>query len=113
MTQLARGGLDWSMPEFSRASVAQRDRSALRPGGCRTRPQAPGFRTNGDVEEYWRVHVRRDRRRVHQSGYFRNSIRGQVDAPGEEPHPKYLGDPEVVRFLYWEVSAQWSWPMWR
>jgi hypothetical protein len=32
------------------------------------------LRTNGDFEEYWRFHLLREKRRIHQSRYQRNSI---------------------------------------
>ncbi len=39
------------------------------------------LRTNGDFEEYWRFHLLREKRRVHQSRHLRNSIPGESDVP--------------------------------
>jgi hypothetical protein len=36
--------------------------------------QLRALQTNGDFEEYWRFHVLREKRRIHQSRYARNSI---------------------------------------
>jgi hypothetical protein len=39
------------------------------------------LRTNGDFEEHWRLHLLREKRRVHQSRYLRNSIPGESAVP--------------------------------
>jgi hypothetical protein len=36
--------------------------------------QLSALQTNGDFEECWRFHVLREKRRIHQSRYARNSI---------------------------------------
>ena len=57
------------------------------------------LRTNGDIEEYWGFHLLREKRRIHQSRYQRNSIPSN-DRPSAPVNPGETGGDDQLASIF-------------